>query len=849
MVAVKCVSFVTNGRKSSQYIPPGPVALDYYLNPTSTNGTISPEEGKIAQCAVMNKAQTSALCEGMSTVLCQHSDGDKQKILISQMEEQFHSYLDSASTERLWCKRAKYLLSYPLALFLGNELPPAPDCAFSPTGFLRRWMRQRLISRNQKNVHLWYSWLQVKRSALPLSEDYVDGCYQDHFDLLSKPETDGHLFKTTSGFISDTEARDRTIAAIFKNPVFSTLLDSIAENLFEDSESFMDLENAFQEHNPKGSACFTHTRSQGGQYEALLAMTSYTIGFSRLELSSMTDFPVVYGKYGVHYNRVIETFEPSGSEEWLDLLDRIPSSGVHSATIQAVLEPLKCRVISKGPALEYYRMKPLQKKLHTLLRHMPAFRLIGQEFCGTMLIDLVNNTFAKDNDGIGSYIDRDSAKWLSVDYSAATDNLSWVYSSQILRRILSRLPDSYMEEALSVLGPHDLHYPTTKVVEKSPGCYTLGRTIQMKGRQVRGQLMGSILSFPILCLANLGLYLAVTNRTDKRSLDSVLINGDDMLYIGDQKLFNKHTLWGGFIGLEMSVGKAYHSSWYANVNSTSVCYSLNREDSNPVTVPYFPSGLFLDRHKVQENKDDNVKKEKKNKNKNENIEEVELVDDDEVNISINKNLNSFIRRTLPNLHYPDYFGSVITNINLILSGTLYRKRPKVLGDYLQLHKDKINAERLCPIILRGKRVLYLRNLFTPISLGGYGVKCPIGFNKYTEKGRNSTPLDRIFAGAQLRSSSCPFSPHPLCGVPVDKHLPFKVRPWLKTDELLSIDYHTIIDKDHFFSCPKRLMDGPELVRCMPLFPHKDYQEFEDSQSRPFGSAFLMDVVHPRSVRY
>jgi hypothetical protein len=65
------------------------------------------------------------------------------------------------------------------------------------------------------------------------------------------------------------------------------------------------------------------------------------------------------------------------------------------------------------------------------------------------------------------------------------------------------------------------------------------------GLMKRGQLMGSILSFPILCLANLGLYLRVTqesqrNWTDKQRLDAVLVNGDDMLYVASPDLFYKH---------------------------------------------------------------------------------------------------------------------------------------------------------------------------------------------------------------------------------------------------------------------------------------------------------------------
>jgi len=58
---------------------------------------------------------------------------------------------------------------------------------------------------------------------------------------------------------------------------------------------------------------------------------------------------------------------------------------------------MKVRVISKGPAIPYYRAKELQKALHSALRGMPQFRLIGRWLCPTDLMDLDDSRSESDS--------------------------------------------------------------------------------------------------------------------------------------------------------------------------------------------------------------------------------------------------------------------------------------------------------------------------------------------------------------------------------------------------------------------------------------------------------------------
>jgi hypothetical protein len=334
-----------------------------------------------------------------------------------------------------------------------------------------------------------------------------------------------------------------------------------------------------------------------------------------------------------------------------DEISRCEEIPVYDAKIEAVLEPLKVRTISKGPSLPYYIGKKVQKALHSEMRKIDCFRLIGKPFNATDLYDI--------REAQAKFGNPTEEEWLSIDYSAATDGLSARLSQTILKRILSRLSllNSRLNNLLlGVLAPHHIHYPTVNGVTLEPVL------------QRNGQLMGSILSFPILCLANLGLYLMVRKRLRPRvplrdKLASVLINGDDMLYIGNRNEWHLHADLGQRIGLAISPGKAYVHKRYANVNSVSTDFDIHREGGWPAKVGFFNVGLFLGNHKVLG----------------------KVGSDDEP------------------LAHP--FSSVITEVG---RGARKGKSADVIRSYLALHKGELRKE------CQG------RNLFLPCSVGGMG---------------------------------------------------------------------------------------------------------------------------------
>jgi hypothetical protein len=357
-------------------------------------------------------------------------------------------------------------------------------------------------------------------------------------------------------------------------------------------------------HSTSNSACYEKTRAGGGQTACLYELS--TTGAMRLAtsyvMSDMRYFERVLIDGAIRYCVVVTFYRPELETFFGPLLNQLRKSPysdrpeVLRCMIQGVIEPLKVRVISKGPALPYYFSKPLQERVHTLMRQMPCFALIGAPVTGDRLVEVAANhvpfTFANSGDG-------GRLEWFSIDYSAATDGLSATLSAAILASLTRGCPRFERNMWASVLAPHMIDYPPLSGVASV--------------MEENGQLMGSILSFIVLCLANLGLYLYLL-RDDARSvwekMKGVLVNGDDMLYAAPSGMWREHVAVGKKVGLEMSVGKAYHHNAFASVNSQCFLASLKHGSfGTPTQVPFFNVGLFFGRNKVMQgaNVDDAVK--------------------------------------------------------------------------------------------------------------------------------------------------------------------------------------------------------------------------------------------------
>lgn len=627
--------------------------------------------GSSAVDAAVQRAE--GIIRGFQFVLEAHGcPGDLRESFRSQV----YSYLNVLD-ENLFFARAKYICLSPMARYLRAEEPKRPDLAWHFQGRLWRWVKPRLV-RNRRNTHLWYSWLQAKRAALPLSDGMVLATYRKHRDQMCKEDPlDDELHESLMDVLGPFI--DHVRKAVFSSPLcpreddcqawgggVSPSLEILGGPMGPDFSYIVGPDRVHcreSRHVASNKACLEATRSDGGQLGYLAKMSGCDSTFSLGDLYRVRWYPIAFTNHGVQVNCTVEDRRDFSREElWRDYLKFFSLQREQKrlvCKIQAVLEPLKVRVISKGPAGPYYLSKELQRVMHSSLRCLPCFRLIGRPFSPTDLIDLRERPFGDPQKGY---------HWFSVDYTAATDGLSARLSASILRGIIADLPEDHQRRLLSVLAPHRCEYPPVRVngvIEEVPSV-----------DQLNGQLMGSILSFPILCLANLGLCLLVLGSTRESAWDDsqgILINGDDALYLANPDYWVRHCELGKRVGLEMSPGKAYHDPSYANVNSTSVEYDVRISGSVPWQIDFLNTGLYFGQNKVLGKNGDGCS-------------------GDEVG-----------------------FDRHCVVINKLLQGSLPGKQRWLLRRYHSLHRSDIRSE------------CRWRNLYLPCSVGGLGQVPPAGW--------------------------------------------------------------------------------------------------------------------------
>jgi hypothetical protein len=213
--------------------------------------------------------------------------------------------------------------------------------------------------------------------------------------------------------------------------------------------------------------------------------------------------------------------------------EELPSD-LPAVQAHAIREPLKVRMITKGDPRSWI-LKPVQRAMWKALGRYPCFSLThGQD------IDL-------------SVLDLSKPYLVSGDYTAATDNLHMDLMQEAISIIAKAIPDIQIRPwMLWEAGIHRLTYPSKTGISD---CL-----------QTSGQLMGSLLSFPILCLANIttvGLAMGIENLEDIPAL----VNGDDILFASHQRTCNSWKRIASSMGLYPSIGKNYVSTKWGSINS------------------------------------------------------------------------------------------------------------------------------------------------------------------------------------------------------------------------------------------------------------------------------------------
>lgn len=279
--------------------------------------------------------------------------------------------------------------------------------------------------------------------------------------------------------------------------------------------------------------------------------------------------------------------------------------------IVGLKEALKIRCISKGPPLLYFVLKPIQKSLWGQLQKTWNFELTGTPITE----ELMNKRFRQ-------YIGR---RFHSGDYKAATDELHsycsdvaneelWKVAErntglkygcfpELLKRALTGHTYIHHDRFTKVVSPFIETATTDEIVQFMVGLQHgesskevtrwLEAVPKETAEQKRGQLMGSPVSFPFLCILNATLirktYEMAEGVVAKIRDCPFWINGDDCLTAYTGRRFPEY--WrglGSIMGFTESVGKTYDSTEFCSINSTTFMV----EEGRWKLVPYVNLGLI-----------------------------------------------------------------------------------------------------------------------------------------------------------------------------------------------------------------------------------------------------------------
>jgi hypothetical protein len=435
---------------------------------------------------------------------------------------------------------AKYFVVDPMAHFLNNPRPDRPSFLTFGLfhGAVKRFLKSRLVSKSLKNASLFQGILQgVKRGCYVVPKEFIQLSFEKHRKTLSTPP------KVSWGFLELFEQKCRKLWSRFSTDF----------RLFEASVSAS--EEVKRSEGGQRNYIMENLADHGEQLVSMVEVRAGKVEEVRRFFQPPAQTDVLRRMLGTS-----EVIFPSEGEEIVVnpiRADTYSAAPLYSSrreplpvSVSAVLEPLKVRLITKGKSFPYWISKFFQKDMHSYLKSRAQFRLIGEPLAEFHLEWLRNQT---------QKLGFEREFWVSGDYSAATDGLKLPYTKVAFETALDRADLSIMQKDLlrSVLYEQTLTYP------KSSGLAPV--------TQVTGQLMGSPLSFPILCVVNLVTFWLSLEFFLGRSLGfhelPVLVNGDDILFPSTEGHYKVWQEYLAEVGFSLSLGKNYFHKRFLTVNS------------------------------------------------------------------------------------------------------------------------------------------------------------------------------------------------------------------------------------------------------------------------------------------
>jgi hypothetical protein len=535
----------------------------------------------------------------------------------------------------------KYHTACPMATYLKNSLPPHPlpdikelQSFWLWTGNVKQFLKNKLNSNFGYALAVGY--LQgIKRGCATVPDFFVKQEIESHKIAMAKePENPPYRIHKYTKVVVDQcdleysmdrygnyspprfDIKDTRVVDPLEVAFLSTI-DSIISSRY----SVKVVDKVYE---PSHNSCFTKKKWEGGQYMQVVEtmelplVSTPVIRKGKVEIVEHYQPPnnfkdiIIPEKVKYMAEKVIlkeendfkDILNKFYDEGLIDLPERLVKEDIttykplninYSITpkvaVIPIREPLKVRIITKADAMRTYASKPLQKRIKNYIDRFFCFILTTRPLT-------INDFYILDQKllKLGNKYEIDFIKLfnkrVSGDYKAATDNLNIRFTKLIFERLcrVLNVDESEMDIYRSILYESVCFYPD-------------GSTIMQKN----GQLMGSILSFPILCLANMICYKRALEeyifiKTNKKVIVSphdipALINGDDIYFRTNDEFYEIWFKYISLAGFKLSVGKNYVHTKHFTINSQ---YFTVVGDSI-VETTFLNVGLLMGQAKVSGN--------------------------------------------------------------------------------------------------------------------------------------------------------------------------------------------------------------------------------------------------------
>lgn len=510
-------------------------------------------------------------------------------------------YIVSSNEKNNWVAYFKYKICAFYAHFEKQDLPPRPkeltekdkpNVIFG--GYILGW--QKTLSTTEDWDSFIITILQSKMGMPRATSDMIKDAENKMIETLTRDiylcptcgrdTLNDHLCEGSKHLeYSRRHGRIKLDRMTFKQQLKRTVIELFADSVYTK-------EDHYEPFFPSTSANYNRSRTKGGAavtIQELISIISDPVDYDGLvkrEIKQTTvsgEISQSYGDKRIEEQQVLDEdqglrvvdgfhFDAANLKmRWKEVIDMI---GYLAANEQPIVEPvglaeaLKIRVISKGPEFTYTFLSPFQKFMWRTLKKNRVFKLISETITPEHIQERIG---LPEKDEI----------IINGDYKASTDNLhSWV-SEEIVNTLIDILQLNAVDRERLTEDRFDITEQFREIVLRSLTGHVFINKDKEKKKQTEGQLMGSVTSFPILCIANAAMCrwaLELSNNREYRLSDSpttsfgpiapLLINGDDCSLKGKRQKFpwdpetGLRSYWEditSFGGLQTSIGKTVFS--------------------------------------------------------------------------------------------------------------------------------------------------------------------------------------------------------------------------------------------------------------------------------------------------